>query len=80
MFRAQCDELTHRSTALDVREAELRRLHAESDHAALRLLETQSQLDEKERLFEERSRRALNELRQQKQVLLQMRRDLERVA
>ena len=79
-FKAQQDELSQRSSALNVREAQLRRLHAESDHAALRLLETQGQLDEKERLFEERSRQALDAIRRQKQILLQMRQELERAA
>lgn len=77
-FQTQRDEISQRSAALNVREAELRRRRVESDAAAMRLLETQGQLDEKERLFEERSRKALDSIRRQKQLLSQMREELAR--
>jgi uncharacterized protein (DUF3084 family) len=77
-FQNQRDEISQRSAALNAREAELRRRHVESDAAAMRLLETQGQLDEKERLFEERSRKALDSIRRQKQLLSQMREELTR--
>ena len=77
-FQNQRDEISQLSAALNAREAELRRRRVESDAAAMRLLETQGQLDEKERLFEERSRKALDSIRRQKQLLCQMREELAR--
>ena len=77
-FLAQRDELSQRSSALNLREAQLRRLYAESNNAQLKLLETKGQLDAKEKLFEERSRQAIEAIRRQKKMLIQMRQELER--
>ncbi len=70
-------ECVKRANALDVREAETRRLRDETETAARRLLEVKEALDEKERQFEERSRRALDSIRRQKDELLRLVREIE---
>lgn len=70
-------ECARRASELDLREAETRRLRDETESAARRLLEVKEALDDKERIFEERSRRALDAIRRQKDELLQLCREIE---
>jgi len=71
-------ELERKSAALLTREETMRRLRAENNVATLRLIETKDKLDEKEREFQERSQSALDTIRKQKEILFQLRQDLER--
>lgn len=65
--------LTQRRRALDAQEREIDKKRAEAERISLRLVAVQQEIDAKERLFEERSQRALDTIMRQKESLQQLR-------
>lgn len=65
--------LAQRRRTLDAQERELEKKRAEAESLGLRLVAARQEIDEKERLFEERSQRTLETIRLQAQSLHELR-------
>ncbi len=72
-LRTREKALLEKKRELETQESRLARERAEARQTGLRLLAAQAEIDEKERLFEERSHRTLETIRLQRDELKKMR-------
>lgn len=72
-LRERENALAQKTRALNAQEEDLAKRRAEAEKFGMRLLAAREEIDEKERIFEERSRQTLDAIRRQKEVLQQLR-------